>query len=146
MPRRRCTPESTSRPAPAEGWLAVAALVAIVVVVAWTSYLAFRTDRAGETSFWLLAGGPVVALVPFALWRAHRAGELGGWMRPRAGDFTVGFVAAAVLLFGAAYAFSKLVTPNGSPRAIWLARLYLQLGDPAALREHPTLLFGALGS
>ncbi len=47
-----------------------------------------------------------------------------------------GFLAAG-LLFVAAYGFSRFVTPNGSPRAIWMARLYLQLGDPNALRAHP---------
>jgi membrane protease YdiL (CAAX protease family) len=119
------------------------AVAAVVAVIACTSYLAFETERAGERSFWLFAGGPVVLLAPFALFRAHRDGELGAWMRPKPGDFTIGAFGAA-LLFGCAYAFSKLVTPNGSPRAIWLARLYLQLGDPGILRAHPTILFGAL--
>ena len=64
-------------------------------------------------------------------------------MRPKAGDFSLGFLAAA-LLFGATYELSKVVTPNGSPRAIWLARVYLQLGDPNGLRAHPTELFAGL--
>jgi membrane protease YdiL (CAAX protease family) len=118
-------------------------LAAIVALVAMTSYLAFRSERAGERSFWLLAGGPVVGLAPIALWKARRDGELGAWMRPKAGDFTLGFLSAA-LLFAGAYAFSRFVTPNGSPRAIWMARLYLQLGDPNVLRAHPMGLFAGL--
>jgi membrane protease YdiL (CAAX protease family) len=118
-------------------------LAAVVGIVAVTSFFAFRTDRAGEPSFWLLAGGPVIALAPLALWRARRDGELAAWMRPKAGDFTLGFLAAG-LLFVAAYGFSRFVTPNGSPRAIWMARLYLQLGDPNALRAHPAGLFAGL--
>ena len=118
-------------------------LAAIVALVAMTSYLAFHSERAGERSFWLLAGGPAVGLVPVALWKARRDRELGAWMRPKAGDFTLGFLAAALLFVGA-YAFSRLVTPNGSPRAIWMARLYLQLGDPNLLRAHPMGLFAAL--
>ena len=111
--------------------------------MATTSCLAFRTERAGEWSFWLLAGARCSASLPVALWRGWKDGELSAWMRPKAGDFTLGFLAAALLFLGA-YAFSKVVTPGGSPRAIWLARLYLQLGDPSALRGHPVALFAGL--
>ena len=123
--------------------LELLAVAAIVAVIATTAYLGFSANRAGERSFWLLAGGPVVLLSPLALWRAWREGELAEGMRPKAGDFSRGFLAAAVL-FGVTYAFSKVVTPNGSPRAIWLARIYLQLGDPNALRAHPAGLFAGL--
>lgn len=134
-----------SRPTPGDSRAAlnVLGLVAIVALVAATSYFAFRSERAGERSFWVLAGGPVIGLVPVALFRAWRDGELARWMRPKAGDFTLGFLATALLFLGA-YGFSRLVTPNGSPRAIWLARLYLQLGDPNALRAHPMGLFAGL--
>ncbi|MGO8997261.1 MAG: lysostaphin resistance A-like protein [Polyangiaceae bacterium] len=116
---------------------------AIVVFVGVASSMAFSASRAGEPSFWELAGGPVLALTPIALWWAWRRGELAAWMRPKAGDFSLGFLGAA-LLFGGAYAFSRIVAPGGSPRAIWLARLYLQLGDPNALRAHPMALFAGL--
>jgi membrane protease YdiL (CAAX protease family) len=122
---------------------ATLALAAIVVLVSVTSFFAFRSERAGERSFWLLASAPVVGVVPVALVFAAKKKVLGEWMRPKAGDFTVGFLGAAIL-FAGAYAFSKVVTPNGSPRAIWLARLYLQLGDPNVLRAHPTFLLTGL--
>ena len=119
-------------------------LVALVIaVVGASAYYAFRPERAGEVSFWLLAGGPTLALAPLALWRARRDGVVGEWMRPRGGDFTLGFLVAAAL-FGSAHVFSKVVMRDGSPRAIWLARLYLQLGDPNILRAHPTFLLVGL--
>ncbi|HEY2514279.1 MAG TPA: CPBP family intramembrane glutamic endopeptidase [Polyangiaceae bacterium] len=119
--------------------LPLTAVAAIIAVVGASACSAFRAERAGEASFWLLAGGPTLALAPLALWRARRDGVLGEWMRPRGGDFTLGFLVAAAL-FGAAHVFTKVVARDGSPRAIWLARLYLQLGDPNLLRAHPTLL------
>src|SRR5262249_40832159 len=53
-----------------------------------------------------------------------------GW-----GDITRGF-ACAFVLFVCAFGVVKLVTMNGSPRAAWMARLYLQLGDTKPLRQH----------
>jgi membrane protease YdiL (CAAX protease family) len=135
-------PRVSPRVSPRAG-LKVVSLALITLLIGVTSYFAFLSDRAGERSFWLLAGGPVVGLAPIALWRAWKDGELARSMRPRAGDFTLGSLGAA-FLFLAAYAFSRLVTPNGSPRAIWLARLYLQLGDPSALRAHSSALVAAL--
>jgi len=39
-------------------------------------------------------------------------------------------------LFVLAFGFVKLITMHASPRAAWMARLYLQLGDTKPLREH----------
>ena len=130
-------------PRPSQLPVRLLGLAGIVAIVGATAYLAFQTERAGERSFWLLAGGPVLALAPIAILIGWRDGELAAWMRPKAGDFTLGFLSAALLFLGA-YGFSRLVLPSGSPRAIWLARLYLQMGDPATLREHPALLFAGL--
>ena len=54
-----------------------------------------------------------------------------------------GFAAAAVL-FGGAYAFMRFVAPPDSPRASWLARLYLQLGDPTMLRKNVAMVVAAI--
>jgi membrane protease YdiL (CAAX protease family) len=119
------------------------ALGTIVSVVAVTAYLAFVADRAGETSFWILAGGPTIALAIASLGIAGRRSALWDELKPKGGDFSLGFFGAGVL-FAAAYGFVKVVMPGASPRAMWLARIYLQTGDPNILRAHPMALFAAL--
>ena len=126
----------------------VAYLVAIVVAIATGSHFAFQLARAGQPSFLLWIGVPTVLIAVAGALRAHSSGDLyrrgtfderggsgAGWLNVRSGDFTRGFAGAAVL-FGAAYGFTKLVAPVGSDRESWLARLYLQLGDPTTLRKH----------
>jgi membrane protease YdiL (CAAX protease family) len=123
-------------------------LAAIVVAVAIGSHFAFQLSRAGQPSFLLWIGVPTVLLAVVGAVRAHKDGDLyrrssfdekggggAGWLNVRSGDFTRGFVAAAIL-FGSAWGFMKLVTPVGSDRESWLARLYLQLGDPTTLRKN----------
>jgi hypothetical protein len=114
-----------------------------VAAVAFTAYLAFQTDRAGETSFWLLAGGPTIALALVSLGVAGRRSALWEELKPKSGDFSLGFFAACVL-FAGAYAFVKIGLPSTSPRAMWLARIYLQTGDPNVLRAHPGALMAGL--
>src|ERR1700722_17415854 len=94
----------------------------IVAVVASTSYFAFETSRAGETSFWLLAGGPTIAVALLALALGGRRGPLWDELKPKAGDFSLGFFGAGVL-FAGAYGFVKIVLSGTSPRAMWLARI-----------------------
>ena len=62
-----------------------------------------------------------------------------GWLNVRSGDFTRGF-AAAGLLFGGAYALMRFVAPQGSDRESWIARFYLQIGDPTPLRKHVVMV------
>jgi len=127
--------EGTKTPGalPSYGRLLVPA--GIAAVLAATVQMAFSLERAGTTAFWVWAVGPSIALAAIGLWRAHRDGELEGWMKPVWGDPTRG-IASAGLLLGAALAFVHIVAPVGSPRESWLARLYLQFGDPATLRAH----------
>ncbi len=124
----------------------VAYLVAIVVAIATGSHFAFQLARAGQPSFLLWIGVPTVLIAIAGALRAQSNGDLyrrgsfderggAGWLNVRSGDFTRGFAGAAVL-FGAAYAFTKVVAPVGSDRESWLARLYLQLGDPTTLRKN----------
>jgi membrane protease YdiL (CAAX protease family) len=49
-----------------------------------------------------------------------------------------------VALFGAAWAFSRLVTPVGSTREIWLVSLYSQIGDPRVLQRHAPAVAGVV--
>ena len=112
-------------------------LVGIVAIVGATSYLAFELPRAGTMGFWLYAGLPSVGLAIAGLARAHRDGELHAWIRPIWGDPTRGLLSAAVLVLGAVL-FVHVVAPVGSPRESWMARIYLQLGSPDALRQNTT--------
>ena len=109
--------------------------VAITVVIALASSIAFSVERSGKTSFWAWIVLPNVAVAVLGLLRAHRDGELRGWLRFVWGDPTRGIVSAA-LLVGGAIAFVHVVAPAGSARESWMARLYLQFGDPTTLREH----------
>ena len=123
-------------------------LVGIVVAIAAGSHLAFQLSRAGQPSFLVWLAIPTVAIAVVGAVRAHRDGDLYrrssfdessgggglGWLNVRSGDFTRGFAGAA-LLFGSAWGFMKLVAPVGSDRESWLARLYLQVGDPTTLRK-----------
>jgi membrane protease YdiL (CAAX protease family) len=97
--------------------------------------VAFSVERAGTVWFWTLAAAPSIVVGAFALMRAHRDGELAGWLKPVWGDPTRGIL-SAILLVGAGLAFVHVVAPSGSPRESWMARLYLQFGDPSSLRAH----------
>jgi len=131
----RVSPEGPGRTNAGVGRLAwplgITALTAIGVDAA------FAVERTGTAWFWILAVAPSVVVGVFALLRAHRDGELVGWLKPVWGDHTRGIL-SALFLVGAALAFVHLVTPAGTPRVGWIARLYLQLGDPATLRTHAT--------
>ena len=114
---------------------AIAWLVLVTVVVAVALTMAFGASNEGKLGFFVWAGAPYVALAIAASIRAAKKGDLGQWLRPQWGDITRGFVAGGVL-FAAAFAFVKLVVPQGSPREAWMARIYLQVGDPGDLRAH----------
>lgn len=133
----------------------VAFLAVIVAVLAGGAHFAFQLARAGQPSFVFWLGGPTVLLAIVGAVRAQRDGALyrrgsfdengggAGWLNVRGGDFSRGFAGAAVL-FGIAYAFSKAVAPLGSDRESWLARIYLQLGDPTTLRKNVVLVVAAI--
>jgi membrane protease YdiL (CAAX protease family) len=125
---------STSR---AGGAGPLAVIAAIVVVEALASWLAFQPARAGTKAFWALAIGPTVGIAALAAAWARREGILGDWMRPRAGDATMGILCGGAL-FGAAYAVSRVVTPPET--GTWFLFLYGQLGELDDLRAHAALL------
>jgi membrane protease YdiL (CAAX protease family) len=113
--------------------LAAAFVALAVVVTAVASYVAFLPQNGGTLTFWALAGGPTLVLAAIAAAWARREELLREWLTPRWGDFTRGVV-AAVLLMGIAWGFSRVVTPVGSSREIWLVSLYGQIGDPKVLQ------------
>jgi membrane protease YdiL (CAAX protease family) len=114
-----------------------------VLGTALASYFAFLPQHSGSLAFWLLAGGPAIVLAALAALWAHREDLLREWLSPRWGDFSRG-VASAVLLFGAAWAFTRLLTPAGSKREVWLVSLYGQIGDPRVLQSHAPMVAAAI--
>ena len=121
----------------------VAYLVGIVATIAAASYFAFDLSRAGTPALFLIMAVPTVVLAGIGVLRAKNDGILKSWISVKSGDFSRGFAAAA-LLFGASYAFMRFVAPPDSIRASWLARLYLQLGDPQILRKNVGMIVLAI--
>lgn len=109
-------------------------LVGIVVTIAVASHFAFQPSRAGSPAFFLWMAVPTIALAIAGCVRAWQDGVLRQWFRVKAGDFTIAFLAAAAL-FGGAFAVSKSLK---LPHLLWLARLYDQVGEAAALRKQVT--------
>jgi membrane protease YdiL (CAAX protease family) len=119
--------------------IALAYVVACVALTALGAYVAFQPARSETPAMWLFAGGPTVVLAAVAAYWANREELLREWLEPRWGDFTRG-LAGAVALYGAAWAFARVVAPVGSPREIWLASFYGQLGDPRSLQRYGPLV------
>lgn len=113
----------------------VVLLAGVVLAIACAAHFGFAPERAGQPSVFLVIGITYVVLAGIAVAHAYRDGVLREWFSAKFGDFTRGVV-AAVVLFGAAYVFTKLVTPAGTPREVWLTRLYLQFGEPELLRKN----------
>jgi len=134
--------------------------------------MAFRPSSAGRFSVALWAALPSAVLAAVGIareWRRGRAtlwhdretetasesilSETGsprrnrsrraGWFTVQSGDFTRGF-AAAVVLFGGLFAAMRNFVPAGSVGQGWLARFYLHLGEPEALRAHVKLIVAVL--
>jgi membrane protease YdiL (CAAX protease family) len=108
---------------------------AAVVVTAVASYLAFLPESSGTIAFWVFSAGPTLMFGGLGAMWASREDLLREWITPQWGDFTRGVCGAALLYF-VAWAFVHLVAPIGSPREIWLASLYGEIGDPRSLRAH----------
>jgi membrane protease YdiL (CAAX protease family) len=114
------------------GW---GALAVVVFVVGGGEFFAFDPNRSGELAFVCFALAPLFVVAVAALVRAWRDGEIGDMFRPEWGDATRGIVSAGCLVAGA-FAFVHFVVPAGSSRDGWMARIYLQFGDPRWLRAH----------
>lgn len=115
-------------------------LVGIVVTIAVASHFAFQQSRAGTPAFYLIMAVPTVALAIAGSVRAHADGVLRQWFRVRAGDLTIGILSAGIL-FAGSWAVSKTLK---LPQLLWLARLYDQLGDAAALRKQVSMLVAVM--
>jgi uncharacterized protein len=105
----------------------------VVVVGAASAYLGSRPEMAGQPKLWLYVMLPQLPLALLACIALARAGRLKDRLLPRRGDVFLGILAAAVVVI-ATWAGRYLVMPHGSPRGAWLARMYIQLGDPILLQ------------
>jgi membrane protease YdiL (CAAX protease family) len=117
--------------------------VALVFVVVTATYAAaFRPALADSAAFYWWFGVPHVALAAYAVSVLTKDGKLAARLYPRGGDLSIGAVTGLALL-AASWGARSALTPMGSPRQIWLLRLYLQLGDPEKL-QHSVFLTAAL--
>jgi uncharacterized protein len=106
----------------------------VVAISAANAYFASRPEIAGEPKTWLFLLLPELPLALIACIALGRAGRLRERLLPHRGDVFLGTLTAAVLII-VVWSGRYLVMPHGSPRAAWLARLYLQLGDPQNLQQ-----------
>jgi membrane protease YdiL (CAAX protease family) len=100
-----------------------------LVVITGAMAFAFRPSVAGTPWFWLGIGVPYAALAALSLHKLWQEGALVEVLTPRWGDFSVGFVTAAVLILSS-WAARAVLAPAGSTRLAWLFRIYAQIGDP----------------
>jgi uncharacterized protein len=108
--------------------------VVALVVGAASAQLASRPEIAGTPKIWLISMLPQLPLALLACIALARTGRLRQRLMPHRGDVFLGFLTAGVLVI-ATWAARYLIMPHGSPRVAWLARMYLQLGDPAVLQS-----------
>jgi uncharacterized protein len=102
-------------------------LVSLAVLTAAMAF-AFRISLAGSPWFWVAIGVPYAALAAVALRKLWDEGALVDVLSPRWGDFSLGFLTAAILLL-ASWGARALLAPVGSTRVAWLFRIYAQTGD-----------------
>jgi membrane protease YdiL (CAAX protease family) len=119
-------------------------IAVVVLIVAAVNAIAFRLEFAGNWKFWALLGLPYAALAAWALWSLWDSGTLLDVLKPRWGDFSMGFLTAAVLL-GATWTARSLIVPAGSERHLWFLRLYAQVGDADAVQRSLALTVVLLG-
>ena len=110
--------------------LAALAVVLVAAANAWC----FRLEAAGTWSFWLGLTLPYLALASLALYRMWDDGTLLDKLKPRWGDLSIGAVTAAVLLM-ASWAARAALAPVGTPRFLWLLRVYAQVGNPETIQR-----------
>jgi hypothetical protein len=117
----------------------VSMLVAMTAAAAWGVSYSFDASRAGEPSAAIAIAATYGVLTACAIVWAVRNERVKAWLLPASGDLARGLV-CAVILFACAFGVVKLVTMNASPRAAWMARIYLQIGDTKPLREHEAIV------
>ncbi|MFO0565881.1 MAG: type II CAAX endopeptidase family protein [Polyangiaceae bacterium] len=119
-------------------------VLVVVLVVSLANAFAFRLDLAGSWKFWAALGVPYLALAAYSLYRMWDDGTLLDRLRPKWGDFSVGFLSAAALLACSWVARSTLA-PSGTTRHLWFLRIYAQIGNAEAIQRSALLTSVLLG-
>lgn len=117
--------------------------VLVTALVAMASAVAFRPAWFGSVWFWVTLLGCYGALAALAIYRMWDEGLLRQVFALKRGDFSLGVV-SGLLLLAAAWMGQTVVTPEGTPQRIWLAYVYLLVGDPNALRHSVFLTLALL--
>ena len=124
---------------PLPGRLPPPAIVAIASVVATVAVaLSVRPSMSGGWSLWLGMGIPYLVLGAYAVYLMYDDGTLLDRLTPRGGDFTLGVLVAAALLF-ASWTLRASVAPAGSPWQGWVLNVYLVLGNPSTIQRSAEL-------
>ena len=108
---------------------AIAASTLVTLATAAAISFTFNPERAGQPIGLIVLGAVYAVFTALAIGRLHLRGDLRDQLRPRGGDLALGAITAA-FLYGIAMVAHLAITGPGSPRAGWIMRVYLQLGDP----------------
>lgn len=125
-----------------------ALLLLLLLLPAASMFYAFQFENASTPLVLWAIALPYALLAGVAIARMWKDGELAAKLKPRSGDLAKGAFVAMVLYLGA-MAGTYLLAPADSPRAQWLMRLYLQIGDPELFRRNFTvmsLVVGGIGA
>jgi len=99
----------------------------VTAIVGTTLYFAFRESVAATPMMWGSLFVCYLALSAFALYRAYDDGTLRDVLRYRAGDFSLGFLMAAVI-FAGAWGVKHLMFGEASPKVAWVLRIAIAAG------------------
>ncbi len=121
----------------------LAIVVVTTLVTAIAVAFAIHPSADGAWSLWLGLGIPYLVLGGYALYLMYDAGTLLERLTPRGGDFTLGVLVAAGLLF-ASWALRANVAPAGTAAQGWVAQVYLALGDPSVIQRSAQLTIALL--
>jgi len=116
----------------------------VVVITTLGNAVAFRPEWGGTWKFWATLGGVYAALGALGIYRMWDEGILSTVFKPKSGDLAGGAALGLLLLLGM-WVGRATLTPAGSEEQVWLAYVYLMLGDPLALRASIVLALVLLG-